>query len=98
MAEDNAQQKQDQVSVNNKDIEVKQVRPTELKEAPLAIVGMGASAGGLEALEQFFWHMPAENGMAFVVSSTKTRHSPAFCQKSFNVSRRCLWYQSIKMA
>ena len=31
------------------------------------IVGIGASAGGLEALEQFFRNMPANTGMAFVV-------------------------------
>ena len=31
------------------------------------IVGIGASAGGLEALEQFFGSMPNDNGMAFVV-------------------------------
>jgi len=31
------------------------------------IVGIGASAGGLEALEQFFANMPENNGMAFVV-------------------------------
>ena len=31
------------------------------------IVGIGASAGGLEALEQFFQNMPVNNGMAFVV-------------------------------
>jgi two-component system CheB/CheR fusion protein len=31
------------------------------------IVGIGASAGGLEALEAFFEHMPPDNGMAFVV-------------------------------
>jgi two-component system CheB/CheR fusion protein len=31
------------------------------------IVGLGASAGGLEALEQFFRHMPADSGMGFVV-------------------------------
>ncbi len=31
------------------------------------IVGLGASAGGLEALEEFFEHMPADSGMAFVV-------------------------------
>jgi two-component system CheB/CheR fusion protein len=31
------------------------------------IVGIGASAGGVEALEAFFAAMPAENGMAFVV-------------------------------
>lgn len=41
----------------------------EPEEAPLAIVGIGASAGGLEALEQFFTHMPADSGMAFVVIS-----------------------------
>ena len=31
------------------------------------IVGIGASAGGLEALELFFSNMPKDNGMAFVV-------------------------------
>jgi two-component system CheB/CheR fusion protein len=31
------------------------------------IVGIGASAGGLEALEQFFTNMPSDSGMAFVV-------------------------------
>jgi two-component system, chemotaxis family, CheB/CheR fusion protein len=31
------------------------------------IVGMGGSAGGLEAFGQFFTHMPADAGMAFVV-------------------------------
>ncbi|HRX69876.1 MAG: PAS domain S-box protein [Gammaproteobacteria bacterium] len=30
-------------------------------------VGVGASAGGLEALESFFSQMPAESGMAFIV-------------------------------
>src|SRR5262245_2305346 len=31
------------------------------------IVAMGASAGGLEAFEQFFRHMPPDSGMAFVL-------------------------------
>ena len=31
------------------------------------IIGIGASAGGLEALDQFFQNMPKGNGMAFVV-------------------------------
>jgi len=31
------------------------------------IIGIGASAGGLEALEQFFESMPANYGMAFVI-------------------------------
>ena len=33
----------------------------------LSIVGIGASAGGVEALEQFFRAVPADNGMAFAV-------------------------------
>ena len=33
------------------------------------IVGIGASAGGLEALEAFFQHMPPSSGMAFLVIS-----------------------------
>src|SRR5664279_3993916 len=32
-----------------------------------SIVGIGASAGGLEALEQFLGHVPAGTGMAFVI-------------------------------
>ncbi len=33
----------------------------------LPIVAIGASAGGLDALEQFFTDMPADSGMAFVL-------------------------------
>ena len=33
----------------------------------LPIVGIGASAGGVEALEQLFKSVPADNGLAFVV-------------------------------
>lgn len=36
-------------------------------EKPHPIVGIGASAGGLEALEAFFAQVPADCGMAFVV-------------------------------
>lgn len=37
-------------------------------DAPVfPIVGIGASAGGIEALDQFFKAVPAETGMAFVV-------------------------------
>jgi two-component system, chemotaxis family, CheB/CheR fusion protein len=35
--------------------------------APFNIVGVGASAGGLEAFEQLFRHTPADSGMAFVL-------------------------------
>ncbi len=36
-------------------------------DKPAAIVGIGASAGGLEAIEAFFKAMPVDSGMAFVV-------------------------------
>ncbi len=43
--------------------------PTIVSElrAPTHIVGIGASAGGLESLEQFFRNLPGDLGMAFVV-------------------------------
>jgi len=38
------------------------------EESPaFPIVGIGASAGGLEALESFFHHLPDKSGLAFVV-------------------------------
>ena len=37
--------------------------------AGFAIVGLGASAGGLEAFEQFFSQMPPKSGLAFVLVS-----------------------------
>jgi two-component system, chemotaxis family, CheB/CheR fusion protein len=36
-------------------------------ESGFPVVGIGASAGGLEAMEEFFDNMPPETGMAFVV-------------------------------
>ena len=36
-------------------------------KSPFPIVGIGASAGGLEAFEQFFTHTPPDTGMAFVL-------------------------------
>src|SRR5262245_20796525 len=41
--------------------------PPPRQSGPLLIVGLGASAGGLQALGEFFSKMPAESGMAFVV-------------------------------
>ncbi|HYB20295.1 MAG TPA: chemotaxis protein CheB, partial [Thermodesulfobacteriota bacterium] len=45
--------------------ETPNLQKTEDKSFP--IVGMGASAGGLEAFEQFFKQMPSESGLAFVL-------------------------------
>ncbi|MHB1458073.1 MAG: chemotaxis protein CheB, partial [Armatimonadota bacterium] len=36
-------------------------------DRPSYIVGIGASAGGLEALDEFFRHMPSDSGIAFVI-------------------------------
>jgi len=45
-----------------------QVQPTEVEAAPLrAIVGIGGSAGALDAYEHFFLGLPAGSHMAFVV-------------------------------
>ncbi len=40
---------------------------SENTTAAFPIVGIGASAGGLEAFEQFFSHLPVNSGMAFVL-------------------------------
>lgn len=44
-------------------------QPQPLKALPdkLTLVGIGASAGGLKALQRFFETLPADSGMAFVV-------------------------------
>src|SRR5215470_13155991 len=39
----------------------------EEKPSTFRVVGIGASAGGLESLEQFFANLPSDPGMAFVV-------------------------------
>lgn len=40
---------------------------TSLAQEDFYVVGIGASAGGLESLELFFDHMPTTSGVAFVV-------------------------------
>lgn len=41
--------------------------PAADKSKPFPIVGIGASAGGLKAFEQFFANLPADSGAAFVL-------------------------------
>jgi len=43
------------------------VTSNKTNNSQFPIVGIGCSAGGLEALESFFMNMPKNNGMAFVV-------------------------------
>ncbi len=58
-------------SEDNIDIPESKETPTDdteyMVDKPTFHVGIGASAGGLEALEQFFSNMPADSGMAFIV-------------------------------
>jgi two-component system CheB/CheR fusion protein len=54
----------------------RQVQPVSTEQPPrlpFVVVGIGASAGGLEACTDFFSTLPAETGMAFVV----VQHLPA---------------------
>jgi two-component system CheB/CheR fusion protein len=41
--------------------------PSEKDRLPARIVGLGASAGGLEPLEQFLAHVPVPSGLAYIV-------------------------------
>ncbi len=41
--------------------------PPAVVDSPFYVVGIGASAGGLEALERFFQPLPANSGLAFVI-------------------------------
>ena len=49
------------------------------------IVGIGASAGGFEALEQFMAHVPESSGMAFIIvqhlDPTRTGLMPELLQR-----------------
>src|SRR5262249_19840611 len=58
-------------STNSLVAKEKRAGPTSTRFVPdgIPIVGIGASAGGWEALVVFFRHMPVDSGMAFVVVS-----------------------------
>ena len=38
-----------------------------MNKQPAGVVGIGASAGGLEALQQFLTFLPSNTGMAYVI-------------------------------
>ena len=42
-------------------------KPEKTTDTPIPIVGIGASAGGLEAFEHFFRQMPIDTGIAFIL-------------------------------
>ncbi|MGB8707389.1 MAG: chemotaxis protein CheB [Dehalococcoidia bacterium] len=47
----------------------KATSPSQKGKADFPIVGIGSSAGGLEALQELFTNMPSDTGMGFVVIS-----------------------------
>lgn len=53
--------------MSNEDRAPAQDNSTPRRNKPSYIVGIGASAGGLEALERMFRTMPSDTGMAYVV-------------------------------
>lgn len=48
-------------------IDAADISDIAIEENPCFVVGIGASAGGLRALEEFFAHMPQDSGAAFVI-------------------------------
>ena len=46
---------------------VPQRRDVQPSDLTFPVVGIGASAGGFQAIKAFFEHMPQDNGMAFVI-------------------------------
>ena len=56
-----------QVHDNNHPSEQQSLAETSDSNLDFTVVGIGASAGGLEALQEFFKNMPEEPGVAFVI-------------------------------
>ncbi len=46
---------------------IPEIFPAQEKESSFYIVGIGTSAGGLEALETFFRNCPSDTGLAFII-------------------------------
>ncbi|HEU5135868.1 MAG TPA: chemotaxis protein CheB [Steroidobacteraceae bacterium] len=54
-------------AVNPPNQSVDPTNPASSASLPFHVVGIGASAGGLQALEEFFENVPADSGLAYVV-------------------------------
>jgi hypothetical protein len=52
------------------------------KPSVVPVCGIGASAGGLEALHKFFGALPDDLGLAYVVTDTQTGGRTRFIEKN----------------
>ena len=60
------------------------------------VAGVGASAGGLEALEQFFRHLPEASGIAFVIiQHLITEIATLFLDNELRVRRFTNWASNL---
>src|ERR1041384_2001666 len=56
-------------------------KPSQTSTRPFLIVGVGASAGGLEAFTQLLKHLPPDTGLGFVlVQHLDPQHDSALSQ------------------
>jgi two-component system CheB/CheR fusion protein len=62
--------------------------------ASFYVVGLGASAGGLDALERFFENMPGTTGMAFVVVSHLDPHHESILPELIQRSSKMRIFQA----
>lgn len=59
----------------------KQSDSTSIELSSFPIIGIGASAGGLEAMEEFLKHVPIDSGMAFIfVQHLDPNHKCMLCE------------------
>lgn len=66
------------LQINHGDAEPNEESPEAGRnDAGFPVVAIGASAGGLEALEELFEHMPLDIGMAFVVVTHQSPTNPS---------------------
>jgi two-component system, chemotaxis family, CheB/CheR fusion protein len=57
----------DKQNSSKSDVKTKTSKNSSAKKKNFLVVGLGASAGGVKALQEFFGKMPPNSGMAFVV-------------------------------
>ncbi len=83
---ENYENKKQQTAVTNKVTSQPKKNPAPKNTLPFPVVGIGASAGGLEALESFLGQVPEKSGLAFVViqhlDPTHKGHMPELLQRA----------------